>query len=558
MYNRFDFLKKNQNEIYYELYYLYSKEYESNNEIYIAFGKILNIVINNLLRFNKIKGSNELWKNIIILKENRIISEKIESILNKLRIIIGVSEFRYSKNISEENELYNMLYYVLLWYSMEYFSLDKDDVDISKMDANDSRNFCELLIERKSKNCASVSGNTRKNYFNKIADNKMQENLKKNTNSIAFDRQKEDKKRMQDTDIIKIGKMITINDNLDEPFEYLLLDYILFDEVEFDVSKVCSLYIMKSDVDKIDQRNIFIYGKIINKEKKIIIDTENVFLGNDKQIKLYLINLSKKELEQKNEYKLRIKSIPQILIGLIHLERQKYDIYNEKLPVTIQYFEWAEEYSGIIEGYIEINRVDGRILCNEKADYRARGNFIVYDNKVQIINLKVYSNALKKSLTIKGDYIRDYDYAENLFEEGNYEEAFIWYKESASEGYGKAACKLGDLYSTGKGIERDEEKAFYWYKKGAESGIIEAQYWLGEFYFNGIGVLRDLGEGFNWYMKAAEKGDTASMCMIGQFYRNGFYVEQDLSEALKWYRKAAVNGDSYAKTEIRLIVARRY
>ena len=60
----------------------------------------------------------------------------------------------------------------------------------------------------------------------------------------------------------------------------------------------------------------------------------------------------------------------------------------------------------------------------------------------------------------------------------------------ANKGNAGAQNKLGYIYFSGKGIQKDLNKAFYWYKKSAKQGDAEAQFYLGFIYQKGEGVDR--------------------------------------------------------------------
>lgn len=123
---------------------------------------------------------------------------------------------------------------------------------------------------------------------------------------------------------------------------------------------------------------------------------------------------------------------------------------------------------------------------------------------------------------------------------GRFIEAVKWYGKAAEQGDVKAQDKLGDMYTVGEGVERDEEEAEKWYRKAAEQGDAAAQCSLGERYaMGGADIERDDVEAVKWYKKAAEQGYPFGCRLLGAMYECGHGVPMDEKEAEKWYRKAA-------------------
>lgn len=533
MNDRFDFLKKNQSQIYELLSSMDLNLYDNDTSIYPVFGEVINIVVKNLISFNKLIYSKEIEQNIMQLRGNDIISDKIERIMYKILYLSENYQTLNKNNITQAKETVNMLFYILVWYCLWYFDLDKNDIDISNMDINDSRIFCELLIQRKSETYKKSEVKKKKLIdFPKIKSVPQKIAGKKDTTTI-------------------ISKIEGIYDELTDDNMYTKIMYSYIENNPYQ-----AIYIKKEDLKDIEKTNYNIYAKLQSGLISSSIDYSDIYVGSDLKIKLYPVRLYRYSNENEKDYYKRINSMIPVQVGMVHLERQKYDIYSERLPVTIKFDKIIENNDGINQGYIEVNRIDARNICNQKADYKLSAKLIFHKGNFILSKMTFFSLALNEHIEIEGDYFSKYNYGDYLTEKGDLEEAFFAYKKSAQEGYKEAQYKLGELYSTGKGTEADAEKAFYWYEKAAENGVIDAQYWLGELYTNGIGVEKDFEQGFNWYMRAGVQGDTASMCKIGQYYKQGYYVNQNYNEALKWYRKAAVNGDSYAQTEIKLIMAK--
>lgn len=81
-----------------------------------------------------------------------------------------------------------------------------------------------------------------------------------------------------------------------------------------------------------------------------------------------------------------------------------------------------------------------------------------------------------------GDVEAQFDLAEEYWEKGDYEQAFLWYKKVAEQGSVEAQFNLGVIYDNDQGVLQDYELAFHWYKKSADQGNMDAQFNLGLMY----------------------------------------------------------------------------
>ena len=70
----------------------------------------------------------------------------------------------------------------------------------------------------------------------------------------------------------------------------------------------------------------------------------------------------------------------------------------------------------------------------------------------------------------------------------------------------------------------------------AEMGIVNAQVLLGDMYSRGNGVARDDAEATRWYRLAVEQGHAGAQNSLGIMYDQGRGVAADAAEAVRWYR----------------------
>lgn len=129
-------------------------------------------------------------------------------------------------------------------------------------------------------------------------------------------------------------------------------------------------------------------------------------------------------------------------------------------------------------------------------------------------------------------------------------EAFKWYLKAAEQGNCVAQNNLGNMYFNGEGIRKNEAEAVKWYMKAVEQGYTIAEYNLGESYLYGQGVPKNEAEAFKLFFKAASKGHSSSQYYLGCMYLMGQGVSKDEQEGVNWLIKSAEQGNHYAQCEL--------
>lgn len=109
-----------------------------------------------------------------------------------------------------------------------------------------------------------------------------------------------------------------------------------------------------------------------------------------------------------------------------------------------------------------------------------------------------------------------YDLAMVLYNDGNYEMAFLQMKIVAEQG-----------------------------------GLRDAMFNLGVFYMRGIGTSKDIDLGLKWLKKAARNGEARAAYNVAIAYHDGRDVARNFTEAKKWYEIAAKLGDEKAQKELK-------
>lgn len=103
--------------------------------------------------------------------------------------------------------------------------------------------------------------------------------------------------------------------------------------------------------------------------------------------------------------------------------------------------------------------------------------------------------------------------------------------------------RLGRLYDSGDGVEKNPTKAMECYFKSAQGGNVYAQLELGS-------RLADPSRSFLWFSKAAETGNAAGQFEVAMCYLKGLGVEKDAAKAVEYLRSAAVQGLREAQSRL--------
>jgi hypothetical protein len=102
---------------------------------------------------------------------------------------------------------------------------------------------------------------------------------------------------------------------------------------------------------------------------------------------------------------------------------------------------------------------------------------------------------------------------------------------AAEQGLARSQVAVGNAYSTGRGVERDDAAAVRWYARAAEQQDPFGELNLGIMYQEGRGVQRNDAAAFQWFQRAASRGNEDARVAVGSAYIEGRGVARNLSEA---------------------------
>ena len=159
---------------------------------------------------------------------------------------------------------------------------------------------------------------------------------------------------------------------------------------------------------------------------------------------------------------------------------------------------------------------------------------------------------------------------EELFSEGDYQEAIEYYRLSAAMGNVDAIYKLGLCYLDGKGSRRDFSIARAYFKLGVTKGNLSCLYRLGDLYMEGLGVERDERKAVEYYVESYNNLKNSSedvekypelLYRIAKVFMEGKLLEQNLRLANQFFcvaleefrTRVEANGDSESYQYIKSI-----
>lgn len=136
------------------------------------------------------------------------------------------------------------------------------------------------------------------------------------------------------------------------------------------------------------------------------------------------------------------------------------------------------------------------------------------------------------------------DMGRAFFNADEYPEALYWFKLAAEQGDAIGQYRLGFMYQTGRGTEKDPQATALWYEKSAVGGYLLAQYIWGLMCYHGHNdVMPEYDAAFKWLLASAQQGYEPAQYCTAILYMHGRGVSANNVEALAWLKKAAAQAD---------------
>jgi TPR repeat protein len=105
--------------------------------------------------------------------------------------------------------------------------------------------------------------------------------------------------------------------------------------------------------------------------------------------------------------------------------------------------------------------------------------------------------------------------ANEAYERGDYSAALSGWQGLAKDGHPLAAYRLGHLYRSGKGVEKNHKRALHWFGRAASQRLAAAFYQIGLMHLAGEHVMKDIAAAWAHFKVAARLGDGRGVAMTG-------------------------------------------
>jgi len=127
---------------------------------------------------------------------------------------------------------------------------------------------------------------------------------------------------------------------------------------------------------------------------------------------------------------------------------------------------------------------------------------------------------------------------------------FDFQMKLAQKGNAEAQFKVGEMYESGRGVEKNMIEAKRWINKAAAQGNQAAGYKLLYYDLQQQGVTRDNKAKLGELQDAARDGDGYAQYYVGLMHSRGVGLKTNSTAALDWLGKASLLGVTAAEAEI--------
>ena len=560
--DRFSFLKIEWPEIYQAICNAEEKSKKDSNTTLIKLAQTVELITKYILKENHIEANTELLDSINLLKDCNKLNSYMVDLFYKIIVVSNKAIYEdYSDQIIAKSFL-DKMFEILVWFAIEYGKRDYRKVDLSNMIPKDKDMFNKYI---KSKSYNDTEKNIENETIIKPFTINNEEFFKEENNTDVnryeqdvFETKEEFYKRIKDHEIFSLGRIFIEESNINETDKVVAFPFSIYKSIQIKIPIIDMLYIEKAEFENlsIEEEKDTVFSKLDIIDDKICIDINNIYIEvNNNKCKVHAVVLDISYYESYEKYRNIIYSKKPIPIGMIKLNKNKYDINKNEMPITINYYDWIKEYILNTKAYIEIDRYEAKTLCKENLYYILNGRLDIFNKKLLIRDYYIQSKSLDKNFKIKlynsdpmntlrclvdkEEIFAMNSIGEMYYKEQNYKEAMHWYKKASDKGNSTSMNNIGFMYYKGKGVEQDYKKAMEWYSKASQAGNFTAMGNIGFMYYNGQGVKQDYKEAMYWYEKSYKEGNSGVMRNIGSMYYEGKGVIKDYKKAMQCYKKAS-------------------
>ncbi|PSR88478.1 hypothetical protein BD289DRAFT_473771 [Coniella lustricola] len=241
-------------------------------------------------------------------------------------------------------------------------------------------------------------------------------------------------------------------------------------------------------------------------------------------------------------------ALSQVQLGVLFLDRGQ----PEDVRIANDYFELASRH-GSIEAQYYLAEMIHHGIGRDKACAQA---------------LTLYKVVAEKAEPLVSSWTE----ANDAYEDGDYELAFLSYLHAAEEGYESAQNNVAFLLDTRQSmlsnvlnigqpkssILNNPSLALIYYTRSSRQGNIDSLVKMGDYYLDGVGADADVDKAVKCYTGAAEYLQSAqALFNLGWMHENGVGLDQDFHLAKRYYDLAlATNEEAYLPVKLSLFKLR--
>ncbi len=142
--------------------------------------------------------------------------------------------------------------------------------------------------------------------------------------------------------------------------------------------------------------------------------------------------------------------------------------------------------------------------------------------------------------------LRSYELAVRLYQNRKWADAFELFRHLAESGNVLAQVAVGNMYLSGRGVDRDVSAASNWLERAAGLGNSAAKYALAR--VHQLAGKHEAAE--KLFFEAAASGYFPAMYWLGVSSELGLVADRDLKKAVTFYRKACESGHLPAQARL--------
>ncbi len=134
---------------------------------------------------------------------------------------------------------------------------------------------------------------------------------------------------------------------------------------------------------------------------------------------------------------------------------------------------------------------------------------------------------------------------------------FDFQMKLAEKGNAEAEYKVGEMYETGFGVEKNMDKALSWITKSAAQGHETAKFKLLYWDVEKNSITKSNKPEVEALISKARAGNPQAQFYVGKMHAHGIGVKKNTNKAIEWLNKAALVGVLAAESELIVVRERK-